>query len=98
LILVWSPQAFADLRSAREYLNRRSQTGARNELARIRRAARALLTFPRMGTQVTFEDQVAFVFVVPRTQYLLIYDIDGDAVRIRRVWSGRRSAPPFEGR
>jgi toxin ParE1/3/4 len=98
LILVWSPEAFADLRRERQYLSTRSVSGARNQLARIRRAARALLTFPRMGTQVTFEDQMAFVFVVPGTQYLLIYDIVGDAVRIRRVWSGRRSRPPFERR
>jgi len=49
-----------------------------------------------MATQVTFEDQSAFVFVVPGTQYLLIYDIVGDVVRIRRVWSGRRTHQPFE--
>jgi plasmid stabilization system protein ParE len=96
LILVWSPEAFEDLRRERRYLSGRSLTGARNQLGRIRRAARALLTFPRMGTRVTFEDQTAFVFVVPGTEYLLIYDIAGDAVRIRRVWSGRRSHPPFE--
>jgi plasmid stabilization system protein ParE len=96
LILVWSPEAFADLRRERQYLSGRSLTGARNQLGRIRRAARALLVFPRMGTRVTFEDQAAFVFVVPGTEYLLIYDIVGDAVRIRRVWSSRRSQPPFE--
>jgi hypothetical protein len=38
------------------------------------------------------------VLVVPGTQYLLIYDVKGDAVRIRRVWSGRQSRPPFERR
>jgi len=96
LILVWSPVAFADLRRQRTYLSRRSAPGARNQLARIRRAARALLVFPRMGTAVAFEDQAAFVFLVPGTEYLLIYDIEGEAVRIRRVWSGRRSRPPFE--
>jgi plasmid stabilization system protein ParE len=96
LILVWSPQAFADLRRERRYLSRRSVTGAHNQLGRIRRAARALLTFPEMGTRVTFEEQAAFVLVVPATEYLLIYDIQGEAVRIRRVWSGRRSRPPFE--
>jgi hypothetical protein len=37
-----------------------------------------------MGAQVTFEDQAAFVFVVSGTQYLLIYDIVGEAVRLRR--------------
>ena len=52
--------------------------------------------FPRKGTQVAFEDQTAFVFVVPGTEYLLIYEIQGEAVRIRRVWSRRRSRPPFE--
>ena len=49
-----------------------------------------------MGAQVTFDEQTAFVFVVPGTEYLLIYDIAGDVVRIRRVWSGRRAHPPFE--
>ena len=96
MILVWSPEAFADLRRERQYLSRRSESGARNQLARIRRAARALLVFPQMGTQVAFDDQTAFVFVVPGTEYLLIYDIEGEAVRIRRVWSGRRSHPPFQ--
>ena len=55
-----------------------------------------MLTFPRMGTQVTFEEQAAFVLVVPGTEYLLVYDVEGQVVRIRRVWSGRRSHPPFE--
>jgi plasmid stabilization system protein ParE len=96
VLLVWSPAAVADLREERQYLSRRSVTGARNQLRRIRRAARALLTFPRMGRQVTFEEQAAFVLVVPGTEYLLIYDINGQAVRIRRVWSGRRSRPPVE--
>jgi plasmid stabilization system protein ParE len=96
LILVWSPAAFTDLRRERQYLSRRSVSGARNQLGRVRRAARALLTFPRMGTQVRFEEQTAFVLVVPGTEYLLIYDIEGQAVPVRRVWSGRRSHPPFE--
>jgi plasmid stabilization system protein ParE len=98
LILVWSPEAFADLRKERQYLSRRSESGARNQLARIRRSARALLVFPRMGTPVAFDDQTAFVLVVPGTEYLLIYDIEAEAVRIRRVWSGRRARPPFERR
>jgi plasmid stabilization system protein ParE len=98
LILVWSPEAFAELRKERQYLSRRSATGARNQLGRIRSAARALLTFPEMSTRVRFEEQSAFVFVVPGTEYLLIYDIQDQMVRIRRVWSGRRSRPPFEGR
>jgi plasmid stabilization system protein ParE len=96
LLLVWSPEAFADLSRERRYLNERSPAGARNQLGRIRRAARALLTFPLMGAEVTFEDQAAFVFVVPGTEYLLIYDIADDAVRIRRVWSGRQAHPPFD--
>jgi len=50
-----------------------------------------------MGAQVTFAGQAAFVFAVPGTEYLLIYDLDGDVVRIRRVWSGRRAKPPFAG-
>jgi hypothetical protein len=49
-----------------------------------------------MGAEVAFEDQKAFVFVVPNTEYLLIYDIADDMVRIRRVWSGRRAHPPFD--
>lgn len=96
MILVWSPEAFADLAKEHRYLIIRNRTGARNQLGRIRRAARALMTFPQMGAQVTFDDQTAFVFVVPGTEYLLIYDIAGDVVRIRRVWSGRRAHPPFE--
>jgi plasmid stabilization system protein ParE len=96
LILVWSPEAFTDLTNEYLYLTVRNRAGARNQLGRIRRAARALLTFPRMGAQVTFVDQPAFVFAVPGSEYLLIYDIAGDVVRIRRVWSGRRANPPFE--
>ena len=96
MILVWSPEALADLRRERQYLSSRSEVGARNQLARIRRAARALLTFPRIGTQVTFEEQGAYVFVVPGTEYVLIYDVAGEAVRVRRVWSGRRANPPFQ--
>jgi plasmid stabilization system protein ParE len=95
LILVWSAEAFADLANERQYLSVRNRAGARNQLGRIRRAARALLTFPRMGTQVKFADQSAFVFSVPRTEYMLIYDIAGDVVRIRRVWSGHRAGPPL---
>jgi plasmid stabilization system protein ParE len=96
LILVWSPEAFEDLARERNYLLVRHRVGARNQLRRIRRAARALLTFPRMGTRVSFAGQPAFVFVVPGTQYLLIYDVVDDAVRIRRVWSGRRGDSPFQ--
>ena len=76
-------------------MSRQIVGGARNQVGRILRAARALLAFPRMGTQRTFEDQTGFVFVVPGTEYVLIYDIEGQAVRIRRVWSGRRSRPRF---
>jgi hypothetical protein len=49
-----------------------------------------------MGTQVTFAEQVAFVFVVPRTEYLLIYDLAGNVLRIRRVWTGHRAQRPFD--
>jgi plasmid stabilization system protein ParE len=96
LILVWAPDAFADLARERRYLAARNPTGARNQLARIRRAARALLTFPRMGTEVRLGGHTAFVFPVPRTEYLLIYQIVDDVVQIRRVWSGRRGTAPFE--
>ena len=98
MILVWSPEAFADLASERRYLARRSAVGARNQLRRIRRAALALLTFPGMGAQVSFGGRTAFVFAVPGTEYLLIYDLDGDVVRIRRIRSGHRAKPPFERR
>jgi plasmid stabilization system protein ParE len=96
LILLWSPDAFSDLTNEYRYLVGRNRTGAQNQVRRIRRAARALLTFPRIGAQVTFDEQPAFVFAVPGSEYLLIYDIAGDVVRIRRVWSGRRANPPFE--
>ncbi len=95
MILVWSPEAFADLARERQYLAARNPTGVRNQLARIPRAARALLTFPRMGVDVRFGEQVAYVFVVPGTEYLLIYQIAEGAVQIRRVWSGRRGSAPF---
>jgi len=49
-----------------------------------------------MGAQVTFEDQPALVFAVPRTEYLLIYQISDDELRIRRVWSGHRGETPFQ--
>jgi hypothetical protein len=49
-----------------------------------------------MGTQVIFAEQVASVFVVPGTEYLLIYDIVGDVLRIRRVWTGHRAQRPFD--
>jgi len=96
LLLLWSPEAFADLSREYRYLATRSPVAARDQLARIRRAARALLIFPRMGAQVTFEDQPALVFAVPRTEYLLIYQISDDELRIRRVWSGHRGETPFQ--
>jgi len=96
LILVWSPEAFADLARERRFLAARNPAGARNHLARIRRAARALLTFPLIGTEVAFADQTARVFAVPGTEFLLIYQVTSDVVRIRRVWSGRRGSTPFE--
>ena len=49
-----------------------------------------------MGTEVTFDDQPALVFAVPRTEYFLIYQISDDIVWIRRVWSGHRGGTPFQ--
>lgn len=90
--VIWSALAERDLTGIRAYLaeDKLNPIAAEKVSADIRDAAQALAEFPLLGHEG--EDGTREWMVGRRPDYLLIYDVDGDAdaVVILRVWHQKR--------
>jgi toxin ParE1/3/4 len=91
----YTPEAFSDRERIIEYLNERSESGARNVAASIRRAVAQLGSQPHSGYR-TDNPEVRVLFVA-RYPYKIFYRVRDDVVEIlhvrhtsRRAWAGER--------
>ena len=87
-----TPRARADLQEIRDYISRRSPSGARNVLRSIYSGIAFIAENPR-GAIATDEGMVR-VKVITEYPYKIFYAFDGDAIKIlhirhsaRRPWS-----------
>jgi plasmid stabilization system protein ParE len=91
----YTPEAFSDRERIIEYLKERSESGARNVAASIRKAVAQLGSQHHSGYR-TDNPEVRVLFVV-RYPYKIFYRVRDDVVEIlhvrhtsRRAWAGER--------
>ena len=91
--LVWSPTAKRSRANQIAYIAERNPQAALDMANAIRAATDRLANYPRLGrpgrVQGTRE------LVVPRTPYIVIYQIEGDTVGIIRVLHSAQRWPPL---
>lgn len=89
--LVWSAAAEADLDDIVRYVAYDNLTAALGIDDRIRQAVERLRALPQSG-RVGFAPDTREL-VVPRTPYLVTYEVSGGAVIVLHVTHGRRQWP-----
>jgi toxin ParE1/3/4 len=89
--LDWSPRAMLDLAQIRAYVAETDPGMAEVVASRILAAVEALALFPMIGRSGRVADTRELV--VPRTPYLVMYRLGGDAVEIMRVFHGTQRWP-----
>lgn len=90
--IFYLPAAVDDLVWFRSYYTRVFPAGdihARKQFTAVRKA---LLAHPALGKIIDSERQV-FEFSIPRTPFSIIYHVQGEDIRVLRVWDGRRHRP-----
>lgn len=91
--LFWTLEARQDRRDAREYIARDNPTAAVALDEMFTRKARSLLAHPALGRP----GRVAGTReLIVHRNYLLVYDVADQAVRILRVLHARRQWPPHD--
>jgi len=88
----WSTNALHDLKAARAYIARNNKPAAVRIVKRIRLASLRLSEYPQSGRKGRAKETLEFV--VKDTQYIIIYDIEGDMVRVLRVVHHSQQWPP----
>jgi plasmid stabilization system protein ParE len=88
-----TPRARADLHEIRDYIYRRSPSGARNVLRSIHAGIAFIAEQPRGGTKT--DEGIVRVKVITDYPYKIFYRIEADTIEIvhirhsaRRAWSG----------
>jgi toxin ParE1/3/4 len=89
LKLRWTRPALADLVEAQNYIARDNPAAAEAVAQRVWDAAKRLCDNPEIGRQG--HDQGTREWPVSQTPYLIVYRVKNDAVKILRVWHGRRN-------
>jgi len=89
--IIWRPAAARDYDSLREYIEAHSLTGAETAARRIFAAVESLTQFPGRGRPGVLAGTRELV--VPRTSYVVVYRIDGDAIVLLRVRHGAQRWP-----
>lgn len=89
--LFWTPEAEADRDAIFDYIEPDNPRAAVELDEQFERRAAQLITHPMIGRGGRVENTRE---LVARPNYLLIYDIDGDTVRILRVLHAARQWPP----
>ena len=81
--LAWQAAALADIRRILDYITRENPAAARRVARELILAGDSLELFPLRGRAGMVPGTRELVAVRP---YILIYETDGAAVRILRVW------------
>lgn len=83
MTVTWRPQAVADVARILRHIAAENPIAARRVAEDILLAGDSLVLFPRRGRPGVVPGTRE---LVPITPYVLIYETEGDAVRILRVW------------
>lgn len=86
--MIWSPAAERDLQHIRDYIGERNPAAAERVANAIKAAAAGLAAFPYKGHAA--QDATREWIVPEYRAYLLIYDVDRQAVSVLRVWDQHR--------
>lgn len=92
MTIIWTDLARRDLVDIRNWFLGTSPAAAREIARRIRSRIEALADFPQMGP-VAFGEVRRLVV----GHHLVFYLVEGDRVRIVRVWDSRRPLPEIIG-
>jgi len=89
--LVWSPRARSDREDAIDYIAADNPAAALQQFDEIEGATDRLVEHPQLGRA----DRVKGTreLVIPRTQFIAIYRVAGDAVQILRILHGAQQWP-----
>lgn len=93
--VAWSDAAEEDLRAILLYVAMDDVDAAFKLVDRLEAAGNGLARFPRRGR--LGRDPGTREWVVPRTNYVLIYEIRDNRLEIIRVMHGARQWPPASG-
>ena len=83
----WTPPARDDVARIRAYLKKRNPQAAKRIAGAIKQASRHIQHHPYSGREARFAG--AQEFVVPRTTYILLYDVLDDYLDIIAIVDGR---------
>lgn len=89
--LGWTRQAKNDLLQNTAYIAQDNPTAAEQVATRILRNARLLALFPKIGREGRVKDTRERP--IPKTPYLLVYEITAGRLRILRVYHASRKWP-----
>ena len=87
--LVWSRLALSDFESATDYIAKDNPRAAQQIAERILEATQRLCDYPYIGHPA--DDPEQREWLIPRTPYVLIYEIHCETITIARVWHTSRS-------
>ncbi len=92
MIIVWSPQAVADLASLRAYIAEDDKAAAQRTVLRVIRNIEQLLSeHPDMGRAGRVPGTRELV--IPRTPYIVPYRVRDNRIQVLRVYHGARKWP-----
>lgn len=89
--LVWTRQAHADRKKIREYIVQRAPAAALALDELFSEKANLLLDHPNLGRTGRVPGTRE---LVAHRNYILVYDLSGDAVRVLRLLHAARQGPP----
>lgn len=89
--LVWTRPAHADRREIRDYIAPHNPDAAQRLDHLFQTKAAQLMRFPEMGRPGRLEGTSE---LIANPNYLLLYDVKGEVVRILRVLRTSRAWPP----
>jgi len=91
MLVIWRPEAMADLEAARDYIAQDNPTAAEGLFDRIMTAVDTLQDMPAIGRPGRVPGTRELV--VSRTPYIVAYFITGNHVEIAAVVHGARQWP-----
>lgn len=86
--IVWSGSALADKDAIWLYLADRNVAYADKVEAKLDARTASLLRFPKLGRPVPGSDLRELS--IPESQHVVAYRIEGDVIRVMRVWSTKQ--------
>jgi addiction module RelE/StbE family toxin len=87
--VLWTDLALEDLRSIQRYIAFDKPDAAKKLADRLRQRVRDLASHPLSGRRVPEFPRSGYreVIVAP---YRIVYEVEGEELRVLRVWHGRR--------